>query len=195
MAFQTLADLYRLHPAAQGAIQKSAGYAVFSDMGVNLLLLSTAHGSGLAVNSKNKQEAFMKMLSVGAGIGAGMKDFRAIFVSRQRMRSQVSLIPAGKLADRQTPRSRPVRKAERTPGRPRLRRVYGCTRSPRMVSLCKRPCRVRSIPRTTTSTSHSFCERECIRSFDFNQAPHMVRARGAGGDRLSRNPKFEVSIN
>ena len=80
MAFQTLADLYRLHPAAQGAIQKSAGYAVFSDMGVNLLLLSTAHGSGLAVNSKNKQEAFMKMLSVGAGIGAGMKDFRAIFV-------------------------------------------------------------------------------------------------------------------
>ena len=51
MANQTLTDLYKLHPAAQGVIQKSAGYAVFSNLGVNLLLLSTAHGSGLAVNS------------------------------------------------------------------------------------------------------------------------------------------------
>jgi lipid-binding SYLF domain-containing protein len=80
MASQTLADLYKLHPAAQGAVQKSAGYAVFSNMGVNLLVLSTAHGSGLAVNSKTKQETFMKMLSAGVGIGAGVKDFRAIFV-------------------------------------------------------------------------------------------------------------------
>ena len=58
MASQTLADLYKLHPAAQGAVQKSVGYAVFNNLGVNLLLLSTAHGSGLAVNSKSKQETF-----------------------------------------------------------------------------------------------------------------------------------------
>jgi lipid-binding SYLF domain-containing protein len=80
MASQTLADLYKLHPAAQGAVQKSAGYAVFSNLGVNVLLLSTAHGSGLAVNSKTKQETFMKMISAGVGIGAGVKDFRVIFV-------------------------------------------------------------------------------------------------------------------
>jgi lipid-binding SYLF domain-containing protein len=79
-ASQALADLYKLHPAAKGAVQKSAGYAVFSDLGVNLLLLSTAHGSGVAVNSKTKQETFMKMLSAGVGIGAGVKDFRVIFV-------------------------------------------------------------------------------------------------------------------
>ena len=78
-ASQGLADLYKLHPAAQGAIQKSAGYAVFSSLGVNLLLLSTAHGGGLAVNSKTKQETFMKMMSVGAGLGAGVKDSRVIF--------------------------------------------------------------------------------------------------------------------
>jgi lipid-binding SYLF domain-containing protein len=76
----TLADLYKLHPAAKDAIQKSAGYAVFSNVGVNLLLVSTANGSGLAVNSKSKQETFMKMFSAGAGIGAGVKDFRVIFV-------------------------------------------------------------------------------------------------------------------
>jgi lipid-binding SYLF domain-containing protein len=80
MASQTLADLYKLHPAAQGAVAKSAGYAVFSNRGVNVLLLSTAHGGGLAVDSQSKQETFMKMISVGAGIGAGVKDFRVIFV-------------------------------------------------------------------------------------------------------------------
>ncbi len=80
MASQTLADLYKLNPTAQGAIQRSVGYAVFSNLGVNLLLLSTARGQGLAVNSKNRRETFMKMLSVGAGFGAGVKDSRIIFV-------------------------------------------------------------------------------------------------------------------
>jgi hypothetical protein len=38
MAAQTLQDLYKLEPASQAAIQKSAGYAVFNNTGVNLLL-------------------------------------------------------------------------------------------------------------------------------------------------------------
>jgi lipid-binding SYLF domain-containing protein len=80
MTADTLADLYKLHPAAQDAVLKSAGYAVFSNVGVNLLVVSTANGSGMAVNSKSKQETFMKMFSAGAGIGAGVKDFRVIFV-------------------------------------------------------------------------------------------------------------------
>jgi len=80
MASQTLTDLYKLHPAARGAVQKSAGYAVFSDLGVNLLLVSTGRGGGLAINSKNRQETFMNMISVGAGLGAGVKDSRVIFV-------------------------------------------------------------------------------------------------------------------
>ena len=79
MASQTLVDLYKLHPAAQGAIEKSVGYAVFSNLGVNVLLLSTARGGGMAVNAKTKQETFMKMISVGAGLGLGAKDFRVIF--------------------------------------------------------------------------------------------------------------------
>jgi len=80
MATQTLNDLYKLEPSAQQAIQRSAGYAVFNNMGVNLLLLSTARGAGLAVNSKTRQETFMKMLSGGAGLGAGVKDYRVVFV-------------------------------------------------------------------------------------------------------------------
>jgi hypothetical protein len=55
MATQTLQDLHKLQPTSQAAIQKSAGYAVFNNMGTNLLLLSTARGAGIAVNSKTKQ--------------------------------------------------------------------------------------------------------------------------------------------
>jgi len=80
MASATLADLYKLQPSAQAAVKKSAGYAVFNNMGTNLLLLSTARGAGIAVNSKTKQETFMKMISAGAGLGVGVKDYRVIFV-------------------------------------------------------------------------------------------------------------------
>ena len=80
MAGEALQDLYKLEPTAQAAIQKAAGYAVFDNMGVNVLLLSTARGSGLAVNNKTKQETFMKMASAGAGLGMGVKDYVVVFV-------------------------------------------------------------------------------------------------------------------
>jgi lipid-binding SYLF domain-containing protein len=80
MAAEALQDLYKLEPSAQAAIQKASGYAVFDNMGVNVLLLSTARGSGLAVNGKTKQETFMKMASAGAGVGMGVKDYVVVFV-------------------------------------------------------------------------------------------------------------------
>jgi len=80
MANQTLEELYKAAPGAKAAIEKSAGYAVFNNMGTNLLLVSTARGSGMAVKSQSKQETFMKMISAGAGLGVGVKDYRVIFV-------------------------------------------------------------------------------------------------------------------
>ena len=80
MSAEALQDLYKLEPTSQAAIQKAAGYAVFDNMGVNVLLLSTARGSGLAVNNKSKQETFMKMASAGAGLGMGVKDYVVVFV-------------------------------------------------------------------------------------------------------------------
>jgi lipid-binding SYLF domain-containing protein len=80
MSAETLADLYKLQPDSKAAVQKSAGYAVFDNMGTNLLLLSTARGQGVAVNSKTRQETFMKMISAGGGLGIGVKDYRVIFV-------------------------------------------------------------------------------------------------------------------
>jgi lipid-binding SYLF domain-containing protein len=80
MAAETLTDLYKLQPTAQASIAKAAGYAVFNNMGTNLLLVSTARGAGVAVNSRTKSETFMKMISAGAGFGMGVKNYRVIFV-------------------------------------------------------------------------------------------------------------------
>jgi len=80
MADGVLQGLYKVQPAARAAVQNSAGYAVFNNMGTNLLLLSTARGAGLAVNQKTKQDTFMKMVSVGAGVGMGVKKYNVVFV-------------------------------------------------------------------------------------------------------------------
>jgi len=76
----TLTKLYSIHPGAKSTIQKAAGYAAFDNFGMNLFVLSTARGKGIAVANKGKKETFMKMLSAGAGLGLGVKDFRIVFV-------------------------------------------------------------------------------------------------------------------
>ena len=84
MRKETLARLYKVHPAAQSAIQGSAGYAVFSNVGVNLILLSAAGGSGVAHDNASGSDTYMKMVSGGVGFGLGVKDFRGIFVFSTR---------------------------------------------------------------------------------------------------------------
>ncbi|MCX7146668.1 MAG: hypothetical protein NT042_10815 [Sulfuritalea sp.] len=80
MRQQALAHLYKVHPAAKAHIQKAAGYAVFSNVGINLIFLSAAGGSGVAHDNKTGRDVFMKMVSGGVGIGLGVKDFRGVFV-------------------------------------------------------------------------------------------------------------------
>src|ERR1700760_1337466 len=80
MATETLQQLYKLEPTSKAAIRDSAGYAVFNNMGAHVFLLSTARGAGVAVNTKTRQETYMKMISAGAGLGLGVKDYRVVFV-------------------------------------------------------------------------------------------------------------------
>ena len=63
-------------PAVDGA----AGYAVFSNLGIKILVAGSGNGKGIAVNSKTKNETFMKMLELQAGLGIGVKKFSVIFV-------------------------------------------------------------------------------------------------------------------
>ncbi len=77
-----LAELYELHPSAKAKIKKSAGYAVFSNVGVNLVIASFAGGHGIVVEKGmiSNTETYMKMGSAGIGLGLGVKDFRGVFV-------------------------------------------------------------------------------------------------------------------
>lgn len=80
MRSETLVKLYKVHPLAKGDIQKAVGYAVFSNIGINLILFSAAGGSGVAHDNRTGKDIYMKMVSGGVGFGLGVKDFRGIFV-------------------------------------------------------------------------------------------------------------------
>jgi lipid-binding SYLF domain-containing protein len=80
VAQDTLHQLYKAEPKTKAAVSLAAGYAVFSNMGVKILLAGSGNGKGIAVNDKTKQETFMKMLQVQAGLGVGVKKFRVVFV-------------------------------------------------------------------------------------------------------------------
>lgn len=80
MASDTLKRLYKVQPLAKQAVEKAYGYAVFSNTGVKILVSGTGKGQGLAVRNPTKQETFMKMFELQAGLGVGVKKFKVIFV-------------------------------------------------------------------------------------------------------------------
>jgi len=80
IAQDTLHRLYKADPKAKAAVQGAAGYAVFSNTGVKILLAGSGKGEGIAVNNKTKHETFMKMLELQAGLGVGVKKFSVVFV-------------------------------------------------------------------------------------------------------------------
>ena len=80
MAQETLKRLYKADPKAQPAVKGAAGYAVFSNLGVKILVAGSGNGKGIAVDNKTKRETFMKMLELQAGLGMGVKKFSVIFV-------------------------------------------------------------------------------------------------------------------
>ena len=75
-----LKTLYKYAPESKNMIRNSYGYATFSNIGVNLIILSAEGGTGLAHNNKTSKNIYMNMGSGGVGLGLGVKDFRAIFL-------------------------------------------------------------------------------------------------------------------
>jgi lipid-binding SYLF domain-containing protein len=84
MRDEVLDRLYEEQGSAKGQIQDSVGYAVFSNTGVNLFLLSTANGAGVARDTKAGKDVYMNMFSAGGGIGLGVKKFSAVFIFHTR---------------------------------------------------------------------------------------------------------------
>ncbi len=82
---QSLAELYKVQPSARGHVEQAAGYAVFSNFGVKILVAGGGSGRGIVVDNRTKQEAFMKMAEVQAGLGVGVKNFRLIWVFEKKV--------------------------------------------------------------------------------------------------------------
>ena len=80
MEKETLTRLYKAQPQAKAAVAKAAGYAVFSNFGMKILLAGGGSGSGVAVNNATKKATYMKMVEVQAGLGMGIKKFRLVWV-------------------------------------------------------------------------------------------------------------------
>jgi lipid-binding SYLF domain-containing protein len=79
-AQKILHKLYAVNPKAKAAVEKAAGYAVFSATGTKIFVAGGGMGKGIAVNNKTKKEVFMKMAEVQAGLGFGIKKFQLVWV-------------------------------------------------------------------------------------------------------------------
>ena len=77
---QIMQRLYRLQPHAKELVEKSAGYATFSNFGMKIFIAGGGSGSGAVFRKGNGKPVFMKMVEVQAGLGIGVKSFSVIFV-------------------------------------------------------------------------------------------------------------------
>jgi lipid-binding SYLF domain-containing protein len=86
MRNEVLTEFYAGRPELKTRVRDAVGYAVFSNVGVNILFASFAGGHGIVVTRGmfKDDETFMKMGSAGIGLGLGVKDFRVLFIFTDR---------------------------------------------------------------------------------------------------------------
>jgi lipid-binding SYLF domain-containing protein len=77
---EMLETLHAAKPEMKDKLKKAAGYATFNQKDVNLFLLASGNGYGVLVDNKTGKETFMRVASLGGGLGLGVKDLRVIFV-------------------------------------------------------------------------------------------------------------------
>ncbi len=77
---ETLVELFEARPQAQAEIKDAEGYAVFSNVGVQVLLLGGGGGRGVVHDNRSNIDTYMKMATASVGLGLGIKDFRAVFI-------------------------------------------------------------------------------------------------------------------
>tara|TARA_B100000959_G_C14913085_1_gene596007 strand:- start:309 stop:569 length:261 start_codon:yes stop_codon:yes gene_type:complete len=80
MREEVFAELFRIKPDVRAQLSSAAGHAVFSNANVNIIFASFGGGRGVLQDNATGDETFMRMGEIGIGLGAGVKDFRAVFV-------------------------------------------------------------------------------------------------------------------
>jgi lipid-binding SYLF domain-containing protein len=77
---KALDELYAARPDARDKVRSAAGTGYFSNVNVNVLLLSTENGYGVVHDRQAAKDTYMKMAGAGAGLGMGVKDYRAVII-------------------------------------------------------------------------------------------------------------------
>ncbi|MDT0553090.1 MAG: hypothetical protein BM563_04245 [Bacteroidetes bacterium MedPE-SWsnd-G1] len=75
-----LNEMYNAYPESKAKMANAYGYAAFGNTGVNLFVLSSGNGGGVAHNNATGEELYVKMISMGAGVGIGLKKYHAVFI-------------------------------------------------------------------------------------------------------------------
>ena len=77
---EILKKMFEGQPTLEQQVKEAPGYATFSVFNMNLLLVATAKGTGVVIDNEKNQEIYMDVLSVGGGIGAGVKDLNVLII-------------------------------------------------------------------------------------------------------------------
>jgi len=80
MEKDTLNRLFKVKPDTKKNIKKAAGYAVFSNVETKIFFIGTGRGYGVLTDSETGKKTYMRMMSLGGGLGLGISDFRAVFL-------------------------------------------------------------------------------------------------------------------
>jgi lipid-binding SYLF domain-containing protein len=84
MVQETLVDFKKENSDIADKINGAVGYAVFSNAGINLFVISAGGGHGVAIDNQSGKRTYMNMGEAGVGFGAGVKDFRALMIFNTR---------------------------------------------------------------------------------------------------------------
>jgi lipid-binding SYLF domain-containing protein len=76
----SLASLYEIQPGARYAIERSAGYGVFSTFGIKIFFAGGSSGKGFVHNNRTERDTYMRMVQVQGGLGLGVSKNRIIWV-------------------------------------------------------------------------------------------------------------------
>ena len=80
MRQQTLSTLYGQDAGTRQEVARSKGYAVFTNVNNNLLVLSAGSGYGVLRDNRTGRDTYMKMATAGMGNGMGIKKFQAVII-------------------------------------------------------------------------------------------------------------------
>ena len=79
-----LRKLYETEPRAKILIERSSGYAVFSDYGMKIFIAGGGSGNGAVYPANSEKITYMDMLELQAGLGLGITSFQMIYVFQTR---------------------------------------------------------------------------------------------------------------